>query len=55
MTKEQSLVVIIGCLVAVLMCIGVIALVQQSAQAVVGDSDTANVGRGQPCVSLQLA
>ncbi|WP_166996436.1 hypothetical protein [Paramicrobacterium fandaimingii] len=45
MTKEQSLVVIIGCLVAVLMCIGVIALVQQSAQAVVGDADALTILR----------
>lgn len=40
MTKQQSFVIIVGCLLAVLMCIGVIVIVQQSAQAVVGESDS---------------
>ncbi|QPZ37456.1 hypothetical protein [Paramicrobacterium chengjingii] len=47
MTKQQSLVIIVGCLVAVLMCVGVILLVQQSAQAVVGESDSANISVSQ--------
>lgn len=39
MTKQQSLVVITGCLVAVLMCIGVVAIVHQSAQALPSERD----------------
>ncbi|WP_167132221.1 hypothetical protein [Paramicrobacterium chengjingii] len=52
MTKQQSLVIIVGCLVAVLMCVGVIFLVQQSAQAVVGDPDVSSLG-AESAVSME--
>ncbi len=51
-TKQQSLVIIVGCLVAVLMCVGVIFLVQQSAQAVVGDPDVSSLG-AESAVSME--
>lgn len=43
MTKQQSLVVVIGCMVAVLMCVGVIALVHRSAQQLPGAQDASIV------------